>query len=84
MCGTDACVCACDVSLDGPAHALNPRLFHCYNNMSLLFRLTASWCGYTGFFPLSVRHVVSGCELLCLRTLCFASGIQVVLECRNV
>ena len=53
-------------------------LFHC--NCRLILCL----CGYIGFFPLNVRHVASGCNMLSLGTVCSTSGIQVVFGCENV
>ena len=79
------CMCMCVWSLFGwPAHVLFPSLVQCHNSMSLLFRLTVSWCGYTGFTPLSVRHFVNGCDLLFLRNVCSTSGIKFVLGCGNI
>ena len=53
-------------------------IFHCN------CRLTVCLCGYTGFFPLNLRHVASGCDMLSLGNVCSTSGIQVVFGCGNV
>ena len=38
--------------------------------------LILSFCGYTGFFPLTLMHVASGCDMLFLGTVFSTSGIK--------